>query len=874
MQKQSGGLQGLIHLRHLSVINPERISCFLAAIERRPLLIFLFNLGMSAVLRMRLLAREVVPSYRKRRTVVPAAAEKQEVDGPLPRLASALPVPERPDVLLIVEESMAACFRYRVQQKVEQLRYLGCRVQWRSWKDVAACREALHFCHVVIFYRVPAFPEPLRIIRLAQALNKVVFFDIDDLIFDGEHYPGRWEDYKGSLSRAEYQGLVNGVGLYRQALAECSFAIASTPSLAERMERVVGFGKTFVHRNGLDEPLFNFLAAAPRRWPRPFTTIFYGSGTRTHDADFQVAVPALCRLLQRHPQVRLILVGHLTMPTELKPFLDRIIRIRFLESAEVYWELLAQADISIAPLKEGVFEDCKSEIKWLEAAALHVPSVVSATRTYQEILEDGADACLARDDQQWLQSLEALVVDPQKRLAMAQQANEKALDRYGRDRQAGSLRACLQEAIQQEVRAGHVRHEQTGRIRLLFVNIFYPPQGFGGATVVMHNLVRELRQSYPDYELQVFSYDLERQGDYTLTEEVHEGVHVTRIALPPQARNDWNYRDERVYALFRRYLLFHRPHLVHFHSIQRLTASMTKATADLHIPYLVTLHDAWWICDHQFLVDRDGGLCEPLQDPFQAPPSIEDLGAAVLRRRYLSDCLQKAEALLAVSAFQAELYRRAGFAQVRVDTNGLLPPSAPACKASGPRLRLGYAGGVSMAKGYDLLKESTARAGLVHSEVLMIDFSLAAGQRRRETWGKTAVTVLPAISPEQMIQEFFAQVDVVVIPSLAPESFGLIVREAILAGVWVLTSNRGALAEAVEEGINGFVFDPQAPAELIRLLRFLDGHPARFRERTRCAGQRKIRTVAQQVAGLDQLYRELLRADTTTTAQVVGGRNG
>lgn len=856
-------------LRQLTVISPERIACFLAAIERRPALIFLFNLGMTSVLRLRLLLRRSWSRQQGPRPVVINASAEPVTDGPPRKLTGARPVPERPDVLLVVEESMAACFRYRVQQKLEQLRHLGSRVEWLSWRDAEACRKAVHFCHVVIFYRVPAFPDALRTIRYAQALNKVVLFDIDDLIFDGEHYPGAYEKYRDSLSQQEYQGLLNGVDLYRTAMAECTYAIASTSALAEKMDLVVGFGKAFIHRNGLDEPLMKFLSAPPRRWPRPTVTIFYGSGTRTHDADFQVAVPALAQLLTKYPQVRLVLVGPLTMPQELKSFAPQVVRIRFLDHAEVYWELLSQADISIAPLHDGVFEDCKSEIKWLEAACLRVPSVVSATATYREVLENGVDACLAQDSQQWLQSLESLVSDPQKRQMMAQRAYEKALSRYGVVSLSANLQGCLQGAIAQEVRAGHLYRENAGKMRLLFVNIFYPPQGFGGATVVMRNLVRELRDSYPEYEVQVFSWDFERQGDYELTEESHEGVHVTRLALPPGPRSDWQYRDEGAYGVFERYLRFHRPHLVHFHSIQRLTGSLPQAAEDLEIPYLVTLHDAWWISDHQFLVDGGGRLIDPLpHDPFQAAAGVEDLGASVLRRRYLAERLQKAEALLAVSAFQADVYRRAGFTKVRIDTNGLSLPQSPATKTCGPRLRLGYAGGISTAKGYELLKEAVTRAGLQNSEVLLVDFNMAPAQRRRESWGKTSVMAIAPLAQERMAEDFFAQVDVVVTPSLAPESFGLLVREAILAGVWVLTSNRGALAEEVEEGINGFIFEPNFPAELERILKFLDRHPGRFKERTRCKRNKGIRTVAQQVADLDRLYRQLLRSDVKA-AQVV-----
>ncbi|NJL09824.1 MAG: hypothetical protein HC908_05390 [Calothrix sp. SM1_7_51] len=75
-------------------------------------------------------------------------------------------VPEHPKVLLVVEESIPQCFRYRVQQKLEQLQYLEYEVSWMSWHDADQTRNLLHFYHIIIFYRVPALPEVLKIIKI------------------------------------------------------------------------------------------------------------------------------------------------------------------------------------------------------------------------------------------------------------------------------------------------------------------------------------------------------------------------------------------------------------------------------------------------------------------------------------------------------------------------------------------------------------------------------------------------------------------------------------------------------------------------------------------------------------------------------------
>ena len=65
--------------------------------------------------------------------------------------------------------------------------------------------------------------------------------------------------------------------------------------------------------------------------------------------------------------------------------------------------------------------------------------------------------------------------------------------------------------------------------------------------------------------------------------------------------------------------------------------------------------------------------------------------------------------------------------------------------------------------------------------------------------------------------------DVLVLPSICPETFSLVIREANLMGLPVIASRIGAIPEAVHEGVNGFLFEPGNVGELRRLmLRFIE----------------------------------------------------
>jgi glycosyltransferase involved in cell wall biosynthesis len=66
---------------------------------------------------------------------------------------------------------------------------------------------------------------------------------------------------------------------------------------------------------------------------------------------------------------------------------------------------------------------------------------------------------------------------------------------------------------------------------------------------------------------------------------------------------------------------------------------------------------------------------------------------------------------------------------------------------------------------------------------------------------------------------FLRQVDVMVVPSVGLESFGLSAAEALAMGVPVIASSRGALPELVKPERTGWVFDPGDQHALARVMR-------------------------------------------------------
>ena len=598
------------------------------------------------------------------------------------------------------------------------------------------------------------------------------YYDIDDLLFDSAEYPEPYETY-GAINQTFYQSLQLGVPLFRAAMSLCDYGIASTTTLAERMKPIVRKREAFVLPNGLDSHDLPFFDRPPTRVRRDDSiVIFYGSGTKAHNSDFlDLAGPGLKAIMANRRDVKLMIVGYLTLDDLFDDIRGQIISVGLAHDLRSYWSLLAEADISIAPLAPGATTDAKSEIKWIEAAALGLPSVVSATHRYRETLENGVDAFVAATPDEWREALEKLIDDPSLRRRMADSARRKLQRVYTLEANAGNLAHLLDAGATAAQNEAPVRK----RTRILLVNLFFYPQSLGGSPrVVRDNLDCFLDGAAPDdFEFAVATTDFGGDGLGQVRVESYRNCPVFRVSPVSITNAEWRYKLPQMGDLFKEILQTWGPDLVHFHCAQRFSGSAVEACLDAGIPYVVTAHDAWWVSDWQFLTDARNRLREPGEPyPFD-PPAGVSVGEALDRRRYLTELLNQADAVLGVSRAFTKLYQASGFKQARAVPNGvpLLEATARVPSPSG-RVRLCHVGGMSKFKGFNLLRVALQHSEFANLELTVVDELRYGGAEQTTFWGTTPVRIVGKTLPEDMPQ-FYARHDVLIAPSLWPEAFGL-----------------------------------------------------------------------------------------------------
>jgi HAD superfamily hydrolase (TIGR01549 family) len=370
--------------------------------------------------------------------------------------------------------------------------------------------------------------------------------------------------------------------------------------------------------------------------------------------------------------------------------------------------------------------------------------------------------------------------------------------------------------------------EAKAKPRILLANLFAPPQTIGGATrVVADNLDYMITNAADDYDFAVLTSDDDNRHRGVTRIDSWRGVPVFRIATPQEIDMDWRTYNAEVDLHARHVIDLVKPDLVHIHCLPRLSVAVAEACRSMGVPYVITLHDAWWLSDFPFLVQENGTAAGIDPNPSTQPYSHRiGLPRSLERAVRMRAALKGAMRLLSVSEEFAQVYRQAGFT-VSTIANGVSPLEPAARTSSSGRVRLGHVGGLQHHKGAYLIEAALRARNYSNLSLTILELARDPGSPLYTTWGNTPVVIRGKV-PAEKISTLYAEMDVLLAPSTWPESFGLVSREAAQCGLWVVASNQGAMGSDIVEGENGFVIDTTSPADLVRVLEVIDADPKRF----------------------------------------------
>ncbi|HEV7240139.1 MAG TPA: glycosyltransferase, partial [Thermoanaerobaculia bacterium] len=329
------------------------------------------------------------------------------------------------------------------------------------------------------------------------------------------------------------------------------------------------------------------------------------------------------------------------------------------------------------------------------------------------------------------------------------------------------------------------------------------------------------------------------RADGEAVELLDDGVRVRLVTNSVTARNPFRrnaLRDRSLERDFERFLREERPQLLHVHHLAGHAFSLVHVARRLGIPIVLQIQDWWFLCARVNLCDRDGNRCTgPGLAKCARCATLTRVASVAVSNRMLH-VLRKSAARAAIAACDAYVV---GSNAIRDDyvRAGVIPPSKPVHvipygvdivaprepRASAIRpIRFGYVGSIAPHKGVHTAVE--AMRGFDPSEATL------------HMWGDDTafpdyVARLKGASFEGRFREeekprVFASMDVLLVPSIGLESFGLAAREAMVCGVPVIATEGGALSEMFAPGVCGEFFPAGDVDALRRILRRIVDEPA------------------------------------------------
>lgn len=398
-------LPGLMYSYDIDVVFiasvwPETFSYTAEEAMKMHMPVAVFNLGAPAerisVYDNGLLIDRIDPGYALKK-IMEFAGEKQYA------------APIKIKVLFIIEyESFSS--RYRVDHLREHLAHIGIASELAFIDKVDI--NSISGYNAVSIYRCTDVKRVRKISEEAGKNGIKLIYDIDDFIFDYEKIK-----HLDFLKAKEYRNFEDYSCRIRKCMELCGAFTASTAALAREIKNIFPGRPVIVCRNAASLEMQLLSEAAVAGNPKGGTgsvVLGYFSGSHTHDGDWALIEESIIRAMEENGNIKLLLAGALQARPKLSGMGNRVRQVPFMDW-RLLPKLLRSIDINLMPLEDGLFQQCKSENKWMEAGLVGIPTVASYNAELGSVMKDGGSAVFCRTAEDWHESVMRLAGDARLR---------------------------------------------------------------------------------------------------------------------------------------------------------------------------------------------------------------------------------------------------------------------------------------------------------------------------------------------------------------------------------------------------------------------------------------------------------------------------
>ena len=328
-------------------------------------------------------------------------------------------------ILFVVGDKVSAQYRYRVNNIIESIS------EYTNWGAGAifageASERMLTGIDLVVILRQSIKGDTVpNFIQAAHRNGIKVVFDIDDLIFD-------YRDLRKILKGVNSIAVPYWMGIIlknRKIATKVDGYITTNDFLAKKLKR--SFKKPAkVIPNSLNDAQLEVAEKSLKEKQHEGFVIGYFSGSPTHVRDLRSIEPEIFRFLDEHEDAKLKIVGFMEPSSEMKKRIKNgQVEISKFMNYLGQMEMMSKVDVNIAPLVISDFTNCKSELKFFEAAAVETTTIASPIYTFKKAIKNGETGFLAKSGE-WYDKLEYLYNNPKDNQKIAKAARKYALENY------------------------------------------------------------------------------------------------------------------------------------------------------------------------------------------------------------------------------------------------------------------------------------------------------------------------------------------------------------------------------------------------------------------------------------------------------------
>ncbi|MHA1278427.1 MAG: glycosyltransferase family 4 protein [Candidatus Helarchaeota archaeon] len=352
-------------------------------------------------------------------------------------------------------------------------------------------------------------------------------------------------------------------------------------------------------------------------------------------------------------------------------------------------------------------------------------------------------------------------------------------------------------------------------MKVLHVIHGYPDYYMAGSEIYTYHLTKELSK-YID--ITVFTrIENKFEKAYKFWDEKKNSITIRRINKPYR---DYSlkdkYLDEKIDDAFVKYLRKTKPDIIHVGHLSHLSTNIIKIVKDdFNLPIIFTIHDFWLHCIRGQMITPELKICTYPNDEACLKCLkilLKDITLKDIReyRRHMAQIIEKIDLFLSPSKFMKNFFEKAGVpsSKIKYSRYGLQTETINYLKREydeHSKITFGFIGRIVPTKGIRLLLEAYQQLNSNNSVLLI--FGEVGSNRKYLSKYSNKDTFFKGSFDNSVINQVLEQIDVLIVPSIWYENSPLVIQEAFLAGIPVITSNLGGMSELVQNGVNGITFE-------------------------------------------------------------------